>query len=157
MSEANNTSNQQQFEIQKIYLKDVSLETPNSPLIFTEQWKPEINLQLNNTSTPLADNVYDVVLTLTVTAKLGEKTAYLAEIQQAGIFTLKGFADEQLGPMLGAFCPNILFPFAREAVASLVQKGGFPPLLLNPVNFDALYFQHMQTQQDKQSQEKIEH
>ena len=154
MSEANNTSNQQQFEIQKLYLKDVSLETPNSPLIFTEQWKPEINLQLNNTSTPLADNVYDVVLTLTVTAKLGEKTAYLAEIQQAGIFTLKGFADEQLGPMLGAFCPKILFPFAREAVASLVQKGGFPPLLLNPVNFDALYFQHMQA---KQSQEKTEH
>lgn len=147
------TPPQQQFEIQKIYLKDVSLEIPNAPNIFTEQWKPDINLQINTASSQISENVYESVLTLTVTAKLGEKTAYLAEIQQAGIFTIKGFPNEQLGPMMGAFCPNILFSFGREAIASLVQKSGFPPLLLNPVNFDALYLQQLEAQK-KRSEEK---
>lgn len=141
---------QQQFEIQKIYLKDVSLEVPHSPGIFTQQWKPEINLQINTTSSPIAENVYNVVLTLTVTAKLAEKTAYLIEVQQAGIFTIKGFSNDHMGPMLGAFCPNILFPFSREAIASLVQKSGFPPLLLNPVNFDAIYLQQIEAQKKAQ-------
>jgi preprotein translocase subunit SecB len=147
----------QKLEIQRVYLKDVSLETPNSPQIFSErQWQPEINLQINSTSAIVSDELREVVLKLTVTAKLGDKTAYLVEVQQAGVFMLFGFPDEQLGPVLGAFCPNILFPFAREAIASLVSKGGFPPLLLNPVNFDALYLQHAQAQK-QQAAEKVGH
>lgn len=147
------TSPQQQFEIQKLYLKDVSLEIPNAPNIFTEQWKPDINLQINTSSSLISENIYEVVLTLTVTAKLGEKTAYLVEVQQAGIFSIRGFPNEHLGAMMGAFCPNVLFPFGREAIASLVQKSGFPPLLLNPVNFDALYLQQLEAQK-KRNQEK---
>lgn len=141
MSEA--SAENKQFAIQKIYVKDLSFETPNSPAVFTEEWKPEVNLNLNSESRPVADNVYEVVMKLTVTARQGEKTAYLAEVQQAGIFTIAGFAEDEVKPMLGAFCPNTLYPFAREAVADLVQRGGFPPLLLAPINFDALYAQQV--------------
>ena len=137
---------QQQFDIQKVYLKDVSLETPNSPTIFTEQWQPETEVRLETNATPVAENLFEVVLTVTVTAKLGERTAYLAEVQQGGLFTLRGFDDAQMGHMLHAFCPNILFPFAREELASLIGKGGFPALLLNPINFDGLYMQRLQQQ-----------
>ncbi|MBK8183887.1 MAG: protein-export chaperone SecB [Candidatus Competibacteraceae bacterium] len=138
----------QHFDIQKIYLKDVSLETPNSPGIFTEQqWQPQSEVRLETGATPLAQDLFEVVLTVTVTSKLGERTAYLAEVQQAGIFTLRGFDDSQMGHMLHAFCPNVLFPFAREEIASLVGKSGFPPLLLNPINFDGLYLQRLQQQQ----------
>jgi preprotein translocase subunit SecB len=137
----------QHFEIQKVYLKDVSLEAPNSPTIFTEQWQPQTEVRLETGATPLTEDLFDVVLTLTVTAKLGERTAYLAEVQQAGLFTLRGFDDSQMGHMLHAFCPNILFPFAREELASLIGKGGFPALLLNPINFDGLYMQRLQQQQ----------
>ncbi|MCB1918573.1 MAG: protein-export chaperone SecB [Candidatus Competibacteraceae bacterium] len=138
---------QQHFEIQKVYLKDVSLETPNSPMIFTEQWQPQTEVRLETGATPLTEDLFESVLTLTVTAKLGERTAYLAEVKQAGLFTLKGFDEQQKGHMLHAFCPNILFPFAREELASLIGKGGFPALLLNPINFDALYMQRLQQQQ----------
>lgn len=144
----------QQFEIQKVYLKDVSLETPNSPTIFTGQWQPETNVQIANASEQIAEHVYEVVLTLTVTTKLGEKIAYLTEVQQAGIFSIKGFNKEQMGAMLGAYCLNILFPFIRETIASLIQKGGFPPLLLNPVNFDALYLQRLQSARQAQGGEQ---
>jgi preprotein translocase subunit SecB len=137
----------QHFEIQKVYLKDVSLETPNSPAIFTEQWQPQVEVRLETGATPLTADLFEVVLTLTVTAKLGERTAYLAEIQQGGLFTVRGFDDPQMGHMLHAFCPNILFPFAREELASLIGKGGFPALLLNPINFDGLYLQRLQQQQ----------
>lgn len=140
---------QQHFEIQKVYLKDVSLETPNSPLIFTEQWQPQTEVRLETAATPLTEDLFEAVLTLTMTAKLGERTAYLVEVQQAGLFTLRGFEEPQLGHMLHSFCPNILFPFAREALADLVGKGGFPPLLLNPINFDALYMQRLQQQQQE--------
>jgi len=95
----------------------------------------------------LADDLFEVVLTVTVTSKLGDRTAYLAEVQQAGLFTLRGFDEPQMGHMLHAFCPNILFPFAREELASLIGKGGFPALLLNPINFDGLYMQRLQQQQ----------
>ncbi|HXH02951.1 MAG TPA: protein-export chaperone SecB [Candidatus Competibacteraceae bacterium] len=145
MSEAN--GQQPQFEIQKLYLKDASLETPNSPFVFTQQWQPEISLQLATQTSQVADDLHEVVLRLTVTAKLGDKTAYLVEVQQAGLFTLLNFPTEQMGPMLGAYCPNILFAYAREAVDNLVAKGGFPALALKPVNFDALYLQHLQAQQ----------
>ncbi len=138
----------QHFDIQKVYLKDVSLETPNSPEIFTEQqWQPQSEVRLETGATPLNQELFEVVLTITVTCKLGERTAYLVEVQQAGIFTVKGFEEPQMGHMLNAFCPNILFPFAREEIASLIGKSGFPTILLNPINFDGLYLQRLQQQQ----------
>jgi len=138
-------TNQQQFAIQKIYIKDVSLESPNSPAIFQEgQWQPEVNVQINTVAKSAADNLHEVVLTITVTAKQNGKTAFLVEVKQAGLFLLSGFPAEQLGGMLGAYCPEVLFPFAREAISELVSKGGFPQLLLAPVNFNALYTQHQQ-------------
>ena len=139
----------QQFQLQKIYLKDTSFETPNSPEVFTENWEPEVNVELQTEAKPLLDDVHEVVLTVTVTAKLGEKTAYLVEVHQAGVFTLAGFGDSERAQMLGSYCPNILFSYAREAISDFVGKGGFPQFLLAPVNFDALYAQHMQQQQKK--------
>jgi preprotein translocase subunit SecB len=130
-----------QFAIHRVYLKDASFETPNSPAVFMQEWKPEVNLQLNSSVSALESDVYEVVLNVTATAKQGDKTGFLVEIQQAGIFTVKGFDEVQKGSMLGAFCPNTLFPFAREAISDLVVKGGFPQLLLAPINFDALYAQ----------------
>ncbi len=146
--EQNATGDNGHFVIQKIYTKDISFETPNSPQIFLEQWKPEVNLQMRSTASPQSEDIYEVVLTLQVTAKQGERTAYLVEVHQAGIFNIKGFNETDMGLMLGSFCPNILFPYAREAVSDLVTKGGFPQLLLAPVNFDALYAQ-MRAQQAK--------
>lgn len=131
-----------QFSILRIYLKDVSFEIPNAPQVFTENWKPEIDLQLNTEVSSVDTDIYEVVLNVTVTAKQGDKTGFLAEVQQAGVFAIKGFDEAQKGPMLGAYCPNTLFPFAREAIADLVAKGGFPQLLLAPINFDALYAQN---------------
>ncbi|MBA2490176.1 MAG: protein-export chaperone SecB [Gammaproteobacteria bacterium] len=129
---------QQQFEIQKIYLKDVSFEAPNSPSIFTEPWKPETSVQLSTERARLDEGLHELVLGITVTAKMADKTAYLVEVKQAGIFALKGFAEPQMRQLLGSYCPNVLFPFAREAIAELITKGGFPPMLLAPINFDAL-------------------
>lgn len=147
MSEQENAQQpQQQFAIQRIYTKDVSFETPNSPAIFTQKWEPSINVDLNTKAEPLGEGVFDVVLSLTVTAKLGDKTAYLAEVQQAGIFNVVGFGDNEEG-MLYSFCPNVLFPYAREAIGSLVNRGSFPQLNLAPVNFDALYAEHVRKRQ----------
>ncbi|MGD8841983.1 MAG: protein-export chaperone SecB [Gammaproteobacteria bacterium] len=136
-----------QFNILRVYLKDVSVETPNSPAIFTEDFRPDIKLQLNTSVTSLENDLYEVVLNLTVTSKHNDKTAFLVEVQQAGIFMLKGFDDAQMKQMLGAYCPETLFPFAREAVADLVSKSGFPPLLLAPVNFNAIYADNLQRSQ----------
>ncbi|MDH3327113.1 MAG: protein-export chaperone SecB [Gammaproteobacteria bacterium] len=151
MTEENNAATQENaernFQIQKIYLKDVSFETPNTPAIFQQKWEPEIGLQLGNSATTLGDNVHEIILTITVTAKIGEETAYLCEIKQAGIFTISGYTDQDMGAMAGSYCPNILFPYAREAISDLVVKGGFPQMLLAPVNFDGLYQQHLQQQQ----------
>jgi preprotein translocase subunit SecB len=152
MSEEN-----QQFAIQKIYLKDVSFESPNSPQAFSnDEWKPQINVQINSSNQTVADDTYEVVLNITVTAKHEEKTAFLAEVKQAGVFTISGFPEENLGGMIGAFCPETLFPFAREAVSELVSKGGFPQLLLAPVNFNALYAQQVQ-QAATQTEEETAH
>ncbi|TPW13170.1 MAG: preprotein translocase subunit SecB [Halothiobacillaceae bacterium] len=150
-SGANNAGQQKQFQIQKIYIKDVSLETPNSPQIFQAEWAPEVNIQLGNSAVKLADTVHEIITSVTVTAKLGENTAYLVEVHQAGIFTMSGFSVEELGVMVGSYCPNILFPYAREAVSDLVIKAGFPQLTLAPVNFDAIYAQHQQQLQAQQS------
>lgn len=156
-SEANTQAgSKQQFSIQRIYIKDLSFETPNSPKVFTEKWDtPNIKVDLNNTTTKVVDDVYEVVLNITVTCKLGETTAYLAEVQQAGLFTLAGFNDAEMGQMLHSFCPNILFPYAREACTDIVSRGSFPQLILSPVNFDALYAQHVQKLQQEQ-QDKSE-
>ncbi|HEB63581.1 MAG TPA: protein-export chaperone SecB [Gammaproteobacteria bacterium] len=141
------TAQEKQFAVQNIYTKDISFESPNSPHIFREQMNLNINLQVSNNATVLAENIHEVVLSITVTAKLGEKedakTAYLVEIQQAGIFQITGFSQQELGAMVGSYCPNLLFPYAREAISSMVSKGGFPQLLLAPLNFDALYEQHL--------------
>lgn len=136
-----------QFTIQRIYTKDVSFETPNSPAIFTEKWEPQVNVDLNTSGNKLAEGIYEVVLAVTVTTKLGDKTAYLAEVKQSGIFSIEGFSEQDLGGMLHSYCPNLLFPYVREVVSDLVSKGSFPQLLLQPINFDALYAQHLQQQQ----------
>jgi preprotein translocase subunit SecB len=140
---------EQQFRIQKVYIKDASLESPNAPALFTDgsAWKPEVNLQLNSETTPLAENQYEVMLTVTVTVKVGERTAYLVEVKQAGLFVITGMEQSQLQGILGAYCPNVLFPFAREAISDLAVRAGFPQMLLDPINFDALYAQHLQQQQ----------
>lgn len=146
-----NTAEEKQFSIQKIYTKDISFETPSSPNIFTEKWEPNVEFNLSTNVNVLENNLTEVTLTVTVTVKCKETTAYLVEVTQAGIFSLIGFSDQEMGPMLGSFCPNILFPYSREVVSDLVAKGGFPQLLLAPVNFDALFAQHMQQQQAQQA------
>ncbi|MCE2573526.1 protein-export chaperone SecB [Motilimonas eburnea] len=152
--EQQNAQQQQQidFNIQRIFLKDISFECPNSPAVFQKEWQPEVKLDLDTKSGKLADNVYEVVLSLTVTANIGEDTAFLCEVQQAGIFTVGEMPDPQLAHCLGAFCPNILFPYAREAVTSMVTRGTFPQLNLAPVNFDALFAQAMQQRAAEQAQ-----
>lgn len=151
------TEENQQFAIQKIYLKDVSFESPNSPQSFLgEGWRPEINVQLNSGHKSVGQDTYEVVLDITVTAKHEEKTAFLVEVKQAGIFTITGFAEENLAGMLGAYCPETLFPFARESISELIAKGGFPQLLLQPVNFNALYSKQMQ-QAASQSEQGVSH
>ncbi len=143
---------QQQFSIQKIFIKDVSFESPNAPAVFTEgEWKPEVNVQINTEAKAISEDMHEIILTITVTAKQLEKTAFLVEIKQAGLFQMVGFDQEQMGGMLGAYCPETLFPYAREAISDLVTKGGFPQMLLSPVNFNALYMQHQQQQQAQQA------
>jgi preprotein translocase subunit SecB len=148
MAEENNTADKQ-FSIQKIYTKDLSFETPNSPSIFTAKWEPSVDFNLGTNTVALDNSFYEITLKVTLTVKCGETTAYLVEVNQAGIFALSGFEDHEMGPMVGSFCPNILFPYAREVVSDLVSKGGFPQLLLSPVNFDALYSQHLQQLQQQ--------
>ena len=147
-----------QFAIHKIYVKDLSFETPNSPAIFRGEWRPQIDIQLHSEAKRIEPDLYEVLLTVTVTAKLQERTAFLVEVHQAGVFGIAGVPEGRLGPMLGSFCPNLLFPYARETVSDLVTRGGFPQLLLAPVNFDALYARHVedtskaQRQGDQQSE-----
>jgi preprotein translocase subunit SecB len=152
MAEINATS-EKQFAIQKIYTKDISFETPNAPKIFTQKWEPALDLNLGTHVQPIENSMYEVSLTLTVTVKVADSTAYLVEVNQSGIFSIAGFNEQEMGPMLGSFCPNILFPYAREVISDLVNKGGFPQLILAPVNFDALYMQHLQQAQAQQEPE----
>lgn len=135
-----------QFEIQRIFVKDLSFEAPNTPHTFLEEWKPEVSLNLETKSNRIQDNVHEVILSITATVTTGKKTAFLVEVQQGGVFMITGFPNENLHQMLGSFCPNILFPYAREVVSDVVVRGGFPQLILAPVNFDALYTQHMEQQ-----------
>ncbi len=135
---------EQKFGIQRIYVKDISFEAPNSPTSFNEKWEPQLNVEINTQANQLNEGLFEVVLSVTVTAKLGEKIAYLVEAQQAGIFEMSGFDEQQMGHMIHSFCPNTLFPYARELVADIVNRGSFPQLNLAPVNFDALYNDHLQ-------------
>lgn len=127
------------FAIEKLYVKDLSLEVPNAPAIYLERENPEVGIQLQTGVQGLGDSAYEVILTVTVTAKLGEKTVFLVEVGQAGIFRAKNVPDESLEPLLSVACPNILFPYAREVVSESVTRAGFAPVLLQPVSFEALY------------------
>ncbi len=138
-----------QFAIQKVYIKDASFETPRSPEVFRQEWKPAVNMEMSNDSRHIEKSLYEATLTITLTVKVEDKVAYLVEVRQSGIFHIEGFPDEAMEPMLSTVCPNILFPFAREFIADLITRGGFPQLLLAPVNFDALYAQHKQKQQEQ--------
>lgn len=143
---------QRQLAIQRIYVKDLSFEAPGAPEVFTRDWKPEVNLNIGTGSRVIGRDQYEVTLTATVTVKSGEATAFLAEVKQAGIFTALGFSEAELGPMLGSYCPNVLFPYVREVISDLVTRGSFPQFLMAPVNFDALYAQHLRQQQAGQGQ-----
>lgn len=133
-----------QFSLQRIYMKDLSFEAPKSPEIFRQEWVPSVALDLNTRQKGLDGDFHEVVLTLSVTVKTGEEIAFIAEVQQAGIFLIKGLDAASMSHTLGAFCPNLLFPYAREALDNLVVRGSFPALMLAPVNFDALYAQELQ-------------
>lgn len=141
-----------QLQLQKIYTKDVSFEIPNAPDVFKEQGQAEVKLNLAQRVEDLGENMEEIVLTVTVTATIGEKTAYLAEVAQAGIFTISGFNEQAKHAIVNTFCPNTLFPYARTAITNLVADGGFPPLTLQPVSFDQLYAQRMQQMAAEQAQ-----
>lgn len=139
MSDAVQQDNQPLFSIEKIYLKDLSVEVPNAPQIFLEREGPQVDVQLHHNSNKVDEGIYHTLLTVTVSAKLGEKTMFLVEAGQAGIFSIRNIPDSDLDMVLGITCPNILFPYARQVVSDALVAAGFPPVLLNPVNFEALF------------------
>ncbi len=141
------TEQEAQFSLQRIYVRDSSFEAPKAPQIFRQEWKPQVSLDLNTKHTQLEGDFHEVVLTLSVEVKVGDEVAFIAEVEQAGIFLISGLEQGAMAHTLGAFCPNILFPYARENIDNLVVKGSFPALMLQPVNFDALFAQEMARQQ----------
>ena len=143
---------QVEFNIQRVYVKDISFECPNSPTIFKKEWAPEVSMDIDTKHEKLEEGVFEVTLTLTATAKVGEDVAFLCEVQQAGIFSVGNLEGAQMAHCLNAFCPNILFPYARETVSNLVTRGTFPQLNLAPVNFDALFQNAMASQQAEAQQ-----
>jgi len=151
---AQGEAGQRRFRIQKIYVKDVSFESPAAPGIFSRDntMEPKINLQLNTESRQVGEHLYEITLIVTVTSADDDRTAFLVEVKQSGLFEVAGFADLDHAHALGSYCPSILFPYAREVVSGLVQKGGFPQLALQPINFDALFAQQLQKQQQEAGQ-----
>jgi preprotein translocase subunit SecB len=137
------------FGIEKLYVKDLSIEVPNAPEIFLEREQPQIEIQLNTGGRAVGEGVYEVVLTVTVTAKMAEKTVFLVEVGQAGIFRIQNVPEEQMEPLIAVACPNILFPYAREAVSDAVSRAGFQPIVLQPVNFEGMYMQRLQQQEEQ--------
>lgn len=135
-------SNGPEFAIQRLYIKDLSFEAPYSPHIFLEEWNPELNMDLATKVNDLGENNHEVILIVTITVTMRKKTVFLVEVQHGGIFTIKNFPREEIRPILGSFCPNILYPYAREVITDVVVRGGFPQLYLSPVNFDDLFEQH---------------
>lgn len=148
MTEAAQENAQPVFNMEKIYVKDISLEIPHAPQVFLERENPQIDIQLLPQSMSIEEGVFEVVITATVTAKIGEKVMFLLEIKQAGIFRIDNLPDGNMEAVLAVMCPNILYPYLREAVSSITVRAGFPPVLLNPINFDALYQQQKQAQAD---------
>ena len=140
-----------QFNVQRIYTKDISFETPNSPTVFQKEWKPEIKLDIDTRTDELSEGVYEVTLSVTVTATNEGQTGFLCEVQQAGIFAIGEMPDNNKAHMLGSYCPNLLFPYARETVSNLVNRGTFPPLNLAPVNFDAIFAAYVKKRQAEQN------
>jgi preprotein translocase subunit SecB len=132
---------QPSFQIEKVFVKDLSLEIPNAPQIFTEQVQPQLEVQIATEVAKFAEVYFEVTVSATVTAKAGERTVFLAEAVQAGIFSISNVPPQELDPLLGVGCPTILFPYLRETISDLVTRGGFPPVLLSPVSFEALYMQ----------------
>lgn len=137
---------QPSFSIEKLYVKDLSLEIPNAPQVFMQADSPQLEVKVHNEARKFGDGLYEVVVTVTVTAKAGEKTMFLAEAAQAGIFAIRGVPDKELEPLLGIVCPTVVYPYVRETISDLVTRGGFPPVLLAPVSFEALYAQRAQQQ-----------
>jgi preprotein translocase subunit SecB len=156
MADLDQSTSEKQIAIQKIYVKDFSFESPHTPEIFTKKdWSPKTNLNLRSTHTTGPENTHEVVLTITIEAKEDEQTFFLVELQQAGLFHIAGYGENEFKAIVGSYCPNILFPYARESVANIISKGGFPEFLLQPINFDALYAQGMaQAQAQAQSGEQ---
>jgi preprotein translocase subunit SecB len=148
MSEPQQTS--ATFQIEKVYLKDVSLEIPNAPQVFLQQTQPQLEVRLDTGATPISEGYYEATVSATITAKVGDKTLFLAEAVQAGIFQMRNVPEADLKPLLGIACPTILFPYLREAISDLVIRGGFPPVLLAPVSFEALYVQRMQQESSQE-------
>lgn len=143
---------EQQFSVEKIYLKDLSLEIPNAPQVFAERDSPRIDISLRNEARPLEAGVFEVVLTSTVTAKVQDRTVFLVEAAQAGIFQLRNVPQAQMEPVLNVLCTNVLFPYLRETISNVVARGGFPPFIMNHVSFEVLYEQRRQQQQQQQQQ-----
>lgn len=143
---------QPKFVIQKIYTKDMSFETPNAPEVFKKQWQPKVNVNIDTSSKSLDANVHEVDLTLTLTVKNDEQNAYLIEVTQSGIFTIENMPAEQVDAMLGAYCPNTLFPYIKEAIDSVINRGGFPQINMAPINFDAIYMQKKSQQTENNTQ-----
>tara|TARA_B110000503_G_scaffold104677_1_gene156148 strand:+ start:9687 stop:10181 length:495 start_codon:yes stop_codon:yes gene_type:complete len=142
MADEQAAANQQQFSVQRIYTKDLSFESPSTPAVFKKQWQPKVSVDLNTKSSPIdGEGNFEVVLSITITAKIEDETAFLIEVQQAGTFFIKGLGDDDLRRVLGTVAPNVLFPYARETIDSLCVKGAFPALMLSPVNFEAVYQQ----------------
>jgi preprotein translocase subunit SecB len=133
--------NAQELVLQSIYIKDASFEAPLGPNLQVTEWNPQFGMNMNTTGTVLAENMHEVVLTITLEAKIADKVAYLVEVKQAGVFLIRGYAEEEARRIVASFCPGVLFPYVRQAISDLILKGGFPPFLLPPVNFDALYQQ----------------
>ncbi|AFP85405.1 protein-export chaperone SecB [secondary endosymbiont of Heteropsylla cubana] len=140
------------FQIHRIYSKDISFETPHSPQVFHQEWHPEIKVDLDTTSKKLEEKIYEVILRVTVVTTLGKDVAFLCEVNQAGIFTISGITSNQITHCLGAYCPTILFPYARECITSQVSRGTFPQLNLAPVNFDTLFMKYVQQEKRKDNQ-----
>ncbi|RXZ36246.1 protein-export chaperone SecB [Oxalobacteraceae bacterium CAVE-383] len=143
------------FQIQRVYLKDMSLEQPNSPAIFLEQEAPNIEVALDVGAQPLAEGIFESTVTATVTAKIGDKVAFLVEGKQAGIFEIRNIPGEQLDPLLGIACPNIIFPYLRANIADILTRSGFPPIHLSEVNFEAFYQQRLQALAEKQTDSTV--
>jgi len=135
------------FQIEKVYLKDSSLEIPHAPKVFLEQAQPQLEVQINTAAENFADGYYEVTVTATVTARAGERTLFLAEARQAGIFQVRGVSPQELPPLLGIACPTVLYPYLRETIQDMVARGGFPPVILAPLSFEALYLQQQQQAQ----------